>query len=353
MQQEPRRARVVLLALLWLVVLTIGQAIVQGRLAVVPWLGLAPLAASLAVGARQTAIVALASVAAVVGLSEQASSLFSTDGLVRVAGSIGVAVFAVANAAIRVRREDRIRRVTEVATVAQATILHPVPTRVGQLRLASRYVSATADALVGGDLYDVVNTATGVRVIVGDVRGKGLPAVRTTSAVLTSFRHVAPQAQVPLAEVAATIQRELTTAGVLRREDFVTAVLCELRPDGTLDVVNCGHPPPLRLSPGAALQELGPSVEAPPLGLGTAPVTDSFVLADTERLLLYTDGLVEGRDAAGTFVDLADVGARLADPSLSLEDSLDALLAAVRAHVGSVLEDDVAVLLMQHDSAAP
>ena len=63
--------------------------------------------------------------------------------------------------------------------------------RSGTLAVAGRYISATAAADIGGDLYEALDTPYGVRMIIGDVRGKGLDAVRLASIVLGSYRHVA------------------------------------------------------------------------------------------------------------------------------------------------------------------
>jgi serine phosphatase RsbU (regulator of sigma subunit) len=251
--------------------------------------------------------------------------------------------FAVINAVIRLRRQERIRAMTEVATVAQATIMQPLPARVGPLDLASRYVSATADALVGGDLFDVVDTPAGVRLIIGDVRGKGLAAVRTAALALSSFRQVAPHAEVGLADVALAIEARLR--GVLRDEDFVTVVLCQLDDDGRLLVANCGHHPPVRLAAGRPPEVLDSGRESLPLGLGAAPHIEEFELDWGDRLLLYTDGLIEARDSKGTFLDLADACMSLSRMHVGLDESLDELLVNVRSHVGGVLHDDLCVLL--------
>ena len=80
---------------------------------------------------------------------------------------------------------------TVIAETAQRAVLRTMPTAIGSVGLAARYVSATAEALVGGDLYEVAATPYGVRVIVGDVRGKGLEAVQTAAAVLGAFRAAA------------------------------------------------------------------------------------------------------------------------------------------------------------------
>ena len=140
---------------------------------------------------------------------------------------------------------DQSRQLTAISRVAEAAqhaILAPLPPRVGPVLLAARYVSAFADAHLGGDLYEVVAWGDGVRLIVGDVRGKGLEAVRTTTIVLGEFRAAAAEHD-DLATVAAQIDRRLTP--YLGDEDFVTAVLAQIDADGMLTIANCGHPPVL------------------------------------------------------------------------------------------------------------
>ncbi len=188
----------------------------------------------------------------------------------------------------------------------------------------------------------------GVRIIVGDARGQGLPALRTSAAVLSAFRHTAPQAQCGLDDVARSIDKAITTD--LRDEDFVTAVLCELHPDGRFDLVLCGHPSPLRLTPGQEPTEVG-SYPCLPFGLGVEPRVESEMLRPGERLLFYTDGLIEARDRHGRFFDLIAAAGALnaADPpsAAALDNDLEQLLNQVRAHVGGTLTDDVAALLVE------
>ena len=353
------------LTLAWVVLLVTGQLAVGGRLAVVPWLALGPLVASLVLTWRPTAAVAVAAAGAVAFLSAHVGQdLSSGQGVVRVLGSAALGGFAVLSARVRVRREERIRTVTEIATVAQTAILNPVPARVGGFAFASRYVSASADALVGGDLFDVVATDRGVRVVVGDVRGKGLPAVHTAAAVLSAFRHRAPLSGTPLDEVARGV--EAAVADRLGPEDFVTAVLCELHADGRLDLVLCGHPAPLLIDPDGPPRLLGEH-RSPPLGLGVDVRVETATLRPGQRLLFYTDGLVEARDARGEFFDLfaaagsAAAGSAATGSSRSrgtfsaeaLDADLETLLERVRAHVGGVIGDDLAMLLVQQARPTP
>ena len=336
------------LAVAWVVALVTGQLLVGGRLSVVPWLALGPLVASLALTWRLTGVAAATTVLGVCLISADAGDLATGQGGVRVAGVTALAGFAVLSSLVRVRREDRVRRVAQVAAVAQAVILHPVPARVDGLVMASRYVSATSDALVGGDLYDVVATGRGVRIIVGDARGKGLGALQTSAGVLSAFRHAAPRPDLALDDLAREIERAVLPA--LAEEDFVTAVLCELAPDGRLDLVLCGHPSPLRLTSGGEPEELG-SRPCPPLGLGVDPVVESTTLLPGERLLLFTDGVVEARDRSGAFFDLRSAVRELRwSPPASaqaLDGALEELMGHLRAHVGGALTDDVAALLAE------
>jgi sigma-B regulation protein RsbU (phosphoserine phosphatase) len=122
---------------------------------------------------------------------------------------------------------------------------------------------------------------------------------------------------------------------------FATAVLVEVSDDTTLTVVSAGHPPPLHLS-AAGVDELpvDPSV---PLGLGPARRSSRHTWQAADRLLLYTDGLVEARNAAGAFLPRTAIDRALQGPSL--DASLDALLGTVLEHAGG-FNDDLALLLM-------
>ena len=66
---------------------------------------------------------------------------------------------------------------TAIAEATQLALLPPLPAEMTGITIAARYRSATREALVGGDLYEMIPTGQGIRVIIGDVRGKGLDAV--------------------------------------------------------------------------------------------------------------------------------------------------------------------------------
>lgn len=93
---------------------------------------------------------------------------------------LGLFVVSVASVilsnAMHTRRQCELDQVRRIAVAAQEVVLRPVPERLGPVRAASLSLAAGTGALVSGDLYEAVQTPYGVRLIVGDVRGKGLAA---------------------------------------------------------------------------------------------------------------------------------------------------------------------------------
>ncbi|WP_344259932.1 PP2C family protein-serine/threonine phosphatase [Actinomadura napierensis] len=317
-----------------------------------PLLSLGPAFASLSCGVRRTAAVGALAVAlcAMLGLYDQtlgtrANSLtFASIGGVIAAGMLA--------AGLRERNERELADVRTVAEVAQRVLLRPMPRKVGPVQAAVRYVSAAAHARIGGDLYEVVLTPNGVRVIVGDVQGKGLDAVETAAVVLGAFREAAYD-EPELNGVAGRIETALTRH--LTSEQFVTAILVEIQPDESATLLNQGHPSPLLLHRAGPVEAVDPPEPAPPLGLSglvDAPVpARSLKLEPGDRMLLYTDGVVEARDQDGAFYPLADRAERLLaadDP----EAALDALVRDLTRFRGAPLDDDAAMLLLQWRASA-
>ena len=330
---------------LGLIVVIVGLDLVGGGNAELLGLLVSPpiLAASF-VGPKRTVAVGLVALAAAVGYGRavRVDLLAGSQGVPVVA--IGVAtVLSGVVARVRVEREGRLRAVTRVAEVAQRALLGGVPPALGSLRLAVLYASASAEASIGGgDFYEALETPHGVRLLVGDVRGKGLDAVRLAGVVLGSFRDAA-QDHPDLAQVTAALDRSVTRA--IGPEDFVTAVLVQVLGDGSAIVVNCGHPAPLLVRAGQAT-ELDPPEPAPPLGLGPCPEPLRLRLALGDRILLYTDGASEAR-ARGGFFPL-QAAAAFALVSADLEAGLESLWAELQRHVAGQLHDDVALLLIEH-----
>ncbi len=279
---------------------------------------------------------------------------FDVPQLIRLTAVLLAGLLAVWACNERERRERDLVRVSGIASRVQAAILPPLPNRVGDVTVAARYRSAARDALVGGDLYDAVDTPWGVRLIIGDVRGKGLDAVRLTSLVLGAFRTLAP-VTAALPALLSDLDRVVTGAtsgddgggddGTAWSEDFVTVALVQIR--GTsVSVVTAGHPEPIVVEHGRARQ-LGAGGALPPLGLGLIDrdrPTISVELAGRFRLLLFTDGLTEARSRGnGEFYSLERAGALVASAS-SAHGAVEALFDDIREWAGSQHDDDVALL---------
>ena len=351
-QSSGGRARRVLALMLPLAIT--GAAVAQygtGR-GFIPlaWLSVGPLLASLVLPPWSTA--ALAGWALLLGLGLNLSQPGPGGSGMLVSHLIVpvlLAAFAVANSALRTAAQRRLSQVRAVARVAQSALLREVPATITAGRLASRYVSAAAEARVGGDLLEVVPDAARPRWLIGDTRGKGLPAVRLASVAMTSFRDACAQPGLSLPEIARVVDRSVTQAA--GDEDFVTAVFAELDPHGWLQLVTCGHPPPLRLTTGGSLQALTPRAYATPLGLHPDIQPSTFTISTGDRLVFYTDGLFEARDRSGRCFRLEDCAGTLRHPDL--QAAADGLLGRLLAHAGRKLDDDVALLLLEATSPVP
>src|SRR5690606_31385798 len=265
---------------------------------------------------------------------------------VNVAGVALATGIAAAVAALRQRQAARIAELARLASVAQQAVLRPIGPTVGSLSVAGRYSSATAAADIGGDLYEALDTPYGVRVIIGDVRGKGLDAVRTASIVLGAYRHVAFE-RADLREIVADLDRAVARS--VGEEDFVTAVLMEER-GGTLTIVNCGHPSPLLLRRGYVIS-LDPPGTAPPLGFMPAVKPRVERLEPADRLLLFTDGLGEARRDGAVFPITQRAWGLLGHGKVA--DGLASLESALVEWVRGRLDDDIALVLMEYAGAAP
>ncbi|MFJ6659058.1 PP2C family protein-serine/threonine phosphatase [Streptomyces sp. NPDC091377] len=262
-----------------------------------------------------------------------------------------------------------LKQVRRVAGAAQAALLRPLPPRVDGLAVAAAQRSAEQGAFVGGDLYDVISTEHGVRVVMGDVRGHGLAAIGTVAAVLGSFREAVHD------------ERDLT--GVLRRldralarhlrekarvaqslgdpdlavaEEFVTVLLLEIRRDGDVRALNCGHPWP-HLLRGGRVVPLSVTEPLPPLGLFPLPADlvplPGGSLLPGDSLFLHTDGVEDARDTHGRFFPLT---AALADAVRDGPEPPRTVLGAVHArlmrHSGGAPADDIAMLVLRNERGA-
>lgn len=334
-----------MLAVVALIDVTVGHTI--GLLAL---LSLGPAFAAVVGGIIRMIIVSCTALMLCLFLATYQDFLTSVDDRLAFLTVLGASVAGVIASTLRQRQERELSDVRTVAKAAQQVLLRPVPAETGPVRIAVRYISATSRATIGGDLYEVIATADATRLIIGDVQGKGLEAVKMASTVLGSFREVAPDTA-DLAMIADRI--EATLARELSDEQFVTAILAQVSPDGSkVELLNRGHPPPLLVDDaGARLLEY--AAGGLPLGLAqfaSTPGEPSMIeIGPGDRVLFYTDGLSEARNRAGDFFpfDRCSAFSDHRDPG----QILDGLSRDVLRHVGHALDDDAAMLLLAREPA--
>ena len=329
-----------------LVLVILDVAIFEATIALSPLFALAPLIACAVLPAGRTAAFAAVALVAAVASGVWDDTVGSPQQMVRILDVALIGAAAVVVAAVRVRRERQVGRLATLAEVAQRAVLPVLPAHARRTDIAVRYLSAGEDTLIGGDLYDCYHSRSHTRFLIGDVRGKGIGAVEQAARVIRAFRQAAA-IQPDLDAVAEDMSGYLIP--FFDEEEFVTALMLDTTDADRPLLVTAGHPPPLLVHPDRTCEYLESEADLP-LGLGRTYTRHEFVWRPGDRLLLYTDGVSEARNASGAFLDLRELGPLLVGGSL--ESALDHLLDAVRGHTArGELSDDVAVLLLEHSSA--
>jgi serine phosphatase RsbU (regulator of sigma subunit) len=231
-----------------------------------------------------------------------------------------------------------VRAQTEVLEQVQALLLTTPPGWVAGFQVGVRYQSASGLAQIGGDFYDVVELdERGLAFILADARGKGLEASSLAAVLKGAFRSLAGEGAGP-ARILNRLDRLVAREG--GDEDFVTALAGRVHPDGRILLASAGHPAPLGAGP--RLVQV-----AAPLGLGTQANESQGHLRPRDRLICYTDGLVEARNAAGEFLDRSVFEQAVAADSLT--EALDRLVELVDRHAEGRHDDDLALLALEYD----
>ncbi|WP_432164944.1 PP2C family protein-serine/threonine phosphatase [Streptomyces sp. bgisy031] len=312
-----------------------------------PLVSLGPAFSGLVGGWRRTALIGALALLLCVALGLYDGLFEERRGFTAMTSVAGVTGVGIAAAVMRSRREAELASVRSIAEVAQRVLLRPVPRTAGSLQAAVSYTSAVAEARIGGDLYEVVASPHGIRVIVGDVQGKGLAAVETAAVVLGAFREAAHD-EPDLLGLGERLERSV--ARELGGEKFVTAVLAEIGEDHEVVFLNYGHPAPMMVRRDGTADFPQPTAYALPLGLSThgleGPKPYRVPFAPGEQLLLYTDGVSEARDAGGSFYPLGDRADLLKEPDADC--ALQGLREDLVRHAAGPLHDDAAMLLLRY-----
>ncbi|WP_049871632.1 PP2C family protein-serine/threonine phosphatase [Catenulispora acidiphila] len=273
---------------------------------------------------------------------------------------VGCLVAALFVAAVREQQRRRLVVSDQVARAVQRAVLRPLPSMVADLRVAEAYLPAAEGALIGGDWYDVQPSRYGVRVVIGDVSGKGLDAIDASAALLGTFRD-AGYHEASLQEVARRLEVCMQRHNVWARtvegreyDGFATALLLNFS-DGHMDVIDFGHVPALvvNVRDGAPTEVEFDS--ALPLGLGELavgpPAVKRLPFRVGDLLVLVTDGVTESRDVVGDFYPLIDRLRAMAVDGPGPDRLCDALIADVSRYRRRGPADDAAIMVIQREAA--
>jgi serine phosphatase RsbU (regulator of sigma subunit) len=247
-------------------------------------------------------------------------------------------------------------RAQENARLERGLLPSPLLTDT-RLSVSARCLPGGQHHLLGGDFYDVVETSDGwVHALIGDVCGRG-PAEAALGVCLRVAWRAMVLAGRPAEEILATLSELLEHE---RQDDTMFATLCmiSVHPDRTSGWIRmAGHLPPLLVSRGGVVEL--PTRPAAPLGL--SEVRDwpgiPIRLDGSWSILLYTDGLIEGRIGKGSerlgsegLMDL--IRDALGGSGQPGEELLDQVIDRVRELNGGNLDDDLAVLALGFSSPA-
>ncbi|MFI6356439.1 PP2C family protein-serine/threonine phosphatase [Streptomyces sp. NPDC050743] len=231
--------------------------------------------------------------------------------------------------------------------------LLPTPLLDGSsLRFAARYRPGRSRALLGGDFYDAVRTPDGtVHAMIGDVCGHG-PDEAALGVELRIAWRALTLAGLCGDELLGTLQQVLEHE---RADEEIFATLCtvDIAPDGRrAGLCLAGHPAPLFARPGRQARLLPYDNNGPALGLlpGARWPRMQVELGSEWSLMLYTDGLIEGRVGEGGERlgqdGMVSMIRRQLSAGLRGEELLRAAVSEVRQLNGGELTDDVAVVLL-------
>ncbi|WTX00036.1 SpoIIE family protein phosphatase [Streptomycetaceae bacterium NBC_01309] len=237
------------------------------------------------------------------------------------------------------------RSVRDTAVRLQRSLLPTELPDIEALEIACRYLPGARGSQVGGDWFDVIPLSAGrVALVIGDVMGRGLAAAAVMGQLRTAVRAYAVM-DLPPAQVMRHLNRLM--AGMGAEDQITTCVYAVYDPwHDSMRWSNAGHLPPALITADGTVRLLDDDLGVP-LGVeGTTFEDADVVFRARDRLLLYTDGLVERHDVSLTDrlqLFTAEVGGAARNPD-GVQDTCDRLMGGMltgREH------DDVALLLVR------
>jgi serine phosphatase RsbU (regulator of sigma subunit) len=265
----------------------------------------------------------------------------------------------------RLRSEEVQRQLREAQIVARENArlergLLPSPLLSDpRLTVATRYRAGGGQTLLGGDFYDLVEAPGGwVHAVVGDVCGHGPEEAALGVCLRVAWRTMILAGR-PMAEVLSAVQQVLEHE---RQQDRLFATLCmvSIAPDRSHARLHlAGHPPPLLITPDGVRELRAPVWPPPGIAHSVDWPSSEVILGDSWSLLIYTDGLIEGRVGTGPerlgsdgLTELIEKHLHATRPTGKWERRprderlLDRLADHVRELNGGDLDDDMAMLAL-------
>lgn len=241
------------------------------------------------------------------------------------------------------RAEESEAHATQLARTLQQTLIPPTPPEIPGLEVSTAYQPAGRGAEIGGDFFDVIQLGPKQwAATIGDVCGKGPEAAVVTALVRYTMRAAAVRLTAP-SEALAVVN------DILLRHDtdrFCTAVLMTLERDDqgwTACISSGGHPPPLLLRDGVNV--LADTHADAALGLiDGATYHDTEVrLVPGDAVLMFTDGVPEGRRGKDFYGDdrLLSVATAHTDAAASM---VQAVLRDLMSFQDDLPRDDIALV---------
>ncbi|HET9689526.1 MAG TPA: PP2C family protein-serine/threonine phosphatase [Acidimicrobiales bacterium] len=244
----------------------------------------------------------------------------------------------------------RRRRSLSLAASMQWDLLPPLVMKTGRMTVAGLLEPAYE---IGGDCFDYALNHTVFDLAIVDAMGHGLQAATVASLAVGSYRHDRREGR--------ALQRmhtalDATIAGQFDGSVFATGLLMRADLDtGVVRITNAGHPPPILIRGGAAVRLLACPPTVPwGLAAATGTVPDPSVTTEQlepgDRVLFYTDGVIEARTADGEEFGtdrLVDLATRHADDLEQAEEVVRHIVGAVLEHQSNQLPDDATVVLFE------
>ena len=253
---------------------------------------------------------------------------------------LALLVPAAERAALAIGRARIVERERRIAETLQRSLLPETLPAIDGIELAARFLPG-AGVEVGGDWYDALPLPSGeLAIVIGDVAGKGLRAATLMGELRSGLRAYAIEGGGPM-ETLVRLNRL-----ALRSFHMATVVLMHIAPDlSRVSYASAGHLPPLQLAADGSASFLRGGASTPLLALREDVADGEAGLAPGERIVLYTDGLVERRREP-----IDESLERLRTAAEAFDGTVDALcdhlIEALRPPAG-MPHDDIAVIALE------